>query len=339
MYRGIGRVNLSIFTTLDLTSGFWQMKLDPESQPLTAFTIPNRGQFHWITSPMGLLGCPASFQRLMEQVLRGLQHILIYIDDVLIHTNTLEKHLEALEQVLMRLHQHHLKINLDKCLFGNQQVSYLGFTLTPEGIKPGKAKLKAIKNAAPPNDIKGIQSFMGLCNFFRHHIQDFAIIAAPLFKLTRQDSGYQSRSLPDSALEAFKTLQNQLSKQPALAFPRTDWDYLLITEAHLPDQDSPGGLCANLAQRNDKGKIQIISHASRQLKENEKNYMKFLLETAAAAWGMDNLNGSRFTLYRDTTTETMLGTTQVKTLNCLQTTMNDHDFEIKDRRKSDLPSS
>jgi hypothetical protein len=235
----------------------------------------------------------------------------------------------------MRLHQHHLKINLDKCLFGDHQVSYLGFTLTPEGIKPGEAKLKAIKNAAPPNDIKEIPSFMGLCNFFLHHIQDFAIIAAPLFKLTRLDSGYQSGPLPHSALEAFKTLQTQLSKQPALAFPRNNWDYLLIMEAYLPDQDSPGGLCANLAQRNDQGIIQIIAYASRQLKENEKNYTKFLLETAAAAWGMDNFNkylkGSRFTLYRDTTAETALGTTQLKTLNCLQTMMNDHDFEVKDR--------
>jgi len=106
---------------------------------------------------------------------------------VLIHTDTHEKHLEALEQVLMRLHQHHLKINLDKCLFGNKQVSYLGFTLTSEGIKPGEAKLKAIKNAGPPNDVKEIWSFMGLCNFFKIHIQDFAITAAPLFKLTRQD--------------------------------------------------------------------------------------------------------------------------------------------------------
>jgi hypothetical protein len=98
---------------------------------------------------MGLLGCPASFQRLMEQVLQGLSHILIYIEDVLIHTDTHEKHLEALEQVLLRLHQHHLKINLDKRLFGDQQVSYLGFTLTLEEIKPGDAKLKTIKQAEP----------------------------------------------------------------------------------------------------------------------------------------------------------------------------------------------
>ncbi len=263
-----------------------------------------------------------------------MNHILIYIDDVLIHTDTHEKHLEALEQVLLRLHQHHLKINLDKCLFGDRQVSYLGFTLTPEGIKPGEAKLKSIKQATPPDD-------MGLCNFFRHHIQDFTIIAAPLFKLTRQDSEYQLGPLTKAAFTTFQTLQNQLAKQPALAFPRHDWDYLLITNAYLPDKDSPRGLCANLAQRNHLGKIQIISHASRQLKENEKNYTRFLLETAAAAWGMDNFNeylkGSRFTLYRDLTTETTLGTIQLKTLNRLRNTMIEHDFEIQDRQKADLP--
>jgi hypothetical protein len=83
----IGRVNSSIFSTLDLTSGFWQMKLDEKSQPLTAFTIPGKGQFPWVTSPMGLLGCPASFQRLMEGVLRNLQNIIVYIDNLLIHSD------------------------------------------------------------------------------------------------------------------------------------------------------------------------------------------------------------------------------------------------------------
>jgi hypothetical protein len=84
-----------------------------------------------------------------------------------------------------------LKINLEKCIFGNKEVSYLGFTLTPEGIKPGKNKLKDIQTAKAPADIKTIRSFVGLCNFFRTCIKDFAVIAAPLFKLTRKDSGYK----------------------------------------------------------------------------------------------------------------------------------------------------
>jgi hypothetical protein len=135
---------------------------------------------------MGLLGCPASFQRLMEGVLRNISNVIIYIDDLLVHTKTHEDHVKVLEQVLQRLHSHYLKINLDKCFFGNQEVSYLDFTLTPEGIKPGKNKLKAIKDAKPPTDVKTIRSFVGLCNFFHTHIKNFAIVTAPLYKLTRK---------------------------------------------------------------------------------------------------------------------------------------------------------
>ncbi len=94
---------------------------------------------------MGLLGCPASFQHLMEGVMRNISNVIVYIDDLLVHTTTHDEHLKILEQVLERLHSHNLKINLDKCFFSNKEVSYLGFTLTPAGIKPGKNKLKAIK--------------------------------------------------------------------------------------------------------------------------------------------------------------------------------------------------
>jgi len=135
---------------------------------------------------MGLLGCPASFQQLMEGVPQNLQNVIIYIEDLLIHSDTHEWHLQILEQVLDWLQQNHLKINLEKCIFGNKEVSYLGFTLTPEGIKPGKNKLKAIQTAMAPADVKMIRSFVGLCNFFQTNIKDFAVIATPLFRLRIQ---------------------------------------------------------------------------------------------------------------------------------------------------------
>jgi hypothetical protein len=89
----IGQANSTIFSMLDLTSGFWQMQLDEEWQLLTAFTIPGKGQYHWVTSPMGLLGCPATFQRLMETVHRNIINVLVYIDDVLLHTASHDEHL------------------------------------------------------------------------------------------------------------------------------------------------------------------------------------------------------------------------------------------------------
>jgi hypothetical protein len=112
---------------------------------------------------------------------------------------------------------------LEKCIFRNKDVSYLGFKLTPEGIKPGKYKLKAMKDAKPPTNIKTIRSFVGLCNFFRTHIKDFALIAAPLFRLTQKDSGYKSGPRPDKALQAFYALQRQLTSEPVMAFPKADW--------------------------------------------------------------------------------------------------------------------
>jgi RNase H-like domain found in reverse transcriptase/Reverse transcriptase (RNA-dependent DNA polymerase) len=268
---------------------------------------------------------------------------LIYIDDMLIHTDTHKKHLEALEQVLLRLHQNHLKINLDKCLFRDDQVSYLGFTLTPQGVKPGKAKLRAIRDAAAPNDVISICSFVGLCNFFQNHIQNFAITAAPLFQLTRQESEYTSGTLPKPAQEAFETLQKQLCQEPTLALPRADRKYALITNAYQPTHRLARGLCATLAKIDKNGQVHIISHASHQLKENEKNYSPFLLELTASVWGMDNYNeylkGSQFTLFADPMPTPDLGTMQTKTLNRLCTAMSEHNFVVQNRQQSQLPET
>ncbi len=96
----IGQSGSTIFSTIDLTAGFWQMILHPRARPYTAFTVPGMGQFQWVTSPMGLLGCPASFQRLMETVVNGITNVIVYIDDLLVHLATHEEHLVTLNQVL-----------------------------------------------------------------------------------------------------------------------------------------------------------------------------------------------------------------------------------------------
>jgi hypothetical protein len=93
----IGRSGSTIFSTIDLTSGFWQMLLQPKSRPYIAFTISGLGQFQWVTTPMGLLGSPASFQRLMETAVAGLSNIIVYIDDLLLHSSQHPDHILQLD--------------------------------------------------------------------------------------------------------------------------------------------------------------------------------------------------------------------------------------------------
>jgi hypothetical protein len=264
------------------------------------------------------------------------------MDDLLIHSDTHEWHLQILEQVLERLQQNHLKINLEKCIFSNKEVSYLGFTLTLQGIKPGKNKLKAIQTAKAPADVKTIRSFMGLCNFFQIHIKDFTVIAAPRFKLTRKDSGYKGGPLPEAAMDTFITLRKQLISEPVMAFPQLDRQYILITDAATGTTDTPGGLGAILTQVDKDGKFYAISFASHQLKNHEKNYSPFLLEAAAAVWGMDHFNeylkGKKFILYTDHKPLEILGHLQSKTINRFQTALLEHDFIIQYKKGSNMPA-
>ncbi len=219
-------------------------------------------------------------------------------------------------------------------------MSYLGFTLSPEGIKLGKNKLKVIKDARPPTDIKTIWSFVGLCNFFRTHIKDFALIATPLFKLTRKDSEYKLGPLPEKALKAFYILQKQLTSEPVMAFPKSDRQYALITDVATGTADTPGGLGAILTQVDKDGNFHAISFASRQLKDHEINYSPFLLEAAAAVWGMDFFNeylkGKQFILYTDHKPSEKLGHLHSKMLNRLQTALLEHDFVIQYKKGSNM---
>ena len=338
----IGRAGSTIFTTLDLTSGFWQMALHPRSRPYTAFTLPGKGQFQWKVAPMGLLGSPASFQRLVEATLKGINNVIVYIDDLLIHSHTHEEHIKVLDVVFSRLAQHGLKVNFKKCEFASKEVSYLGFRLTPEGIKPGTDKLKAVKLAQPPATLKEIRQFMGLCNFFRNHVKNFSLISGPLTALTKKDSGWRKGSLPEKALKAFKELQNILCSEPVVDYPRRNRAYSLITDAACGDEQHPGGLGAILTQTDEEGQFRVIGYASRKLVKHEKNYTPFLLEMQSAIWGMEHfdtyLKGRHFTLYTDHKPLEKLGKVHTKTLNRLQEAMNIYDFKIVYKKGDEMPA-
>lgn len=338
----IGRSGSTIFTTIDLTAGFWQLLLHPKSRPYTAFTVPGKGQFQWVTTPMGLLGAPSSFQRLMEKVVHGIQNVLVYIDDLLVHSESHEQHLHLLDQVLGRLEAHHIKMNLEKCVFGAREVAYLGFHLTPEGIKPGSDKLKAVAKAPVPTTVREVRQFLGLCNFFRNHVKNFAQVSAPLTKLTRKDSPWKSGPLPDEALQAFRELQTHLVSEPVVAYPKRNRPYALITDASLGDDLKPGGLGAILTQIDENQSHQVIAYASRKLQKFESNYTPFLLEMQAALWGMEHfsnyLRGRHFTLFSDHKPLEKLGKVHSKTLNRLQEAMNSYDFEIRYKKGEEMPA-
>jgi transposase InsO family protein len=338
----IGRSGSTIFTTIDLTAGFWQMVLHPRARPYTAFTVPGKGQFEWIGTPQGCLGAPASFQRLMETVVANIANVIVYIDDLLLHSENHPSHIELLDQVLGRLVKNGIKMNLEKCVFGSKKVSYLGFQLTEEGIKPGTDKLKAVALAAPPSSVREVRQFLGLCNFFRTHVKNFAQISAPLTALTRKDSPWKAGDLPSDALKSFRELQSCLVSEPVMAYPRRNRKYALITDASLGDEKKAGGLGAILTQLDEKGEHQVIAYASRKLQKHECNYTPFLLEMQAAIWGMEHfavyLRGRPFTLYSDHKPLEKLGKVHTKTFNRLQEAMNQFNFQICYQKGEEMPA-
>jgi hypothetical protein len=264
---------------------------------------------------------------------QGLVNIIVYIDDLIVHSNSHEEHLKILDQLFMRLQAHNLKVNLKKCVFGSKDVMYLGFHLTESGIKPGTDKLKAVALTDPPKNVHEIRQFLGLCNFFRTHVRNFAQISSPLTALTRKDSPWKTGPLPEDALKAFRELQSILCSEPVVDYPRKDRPYALITDAALGDDKKEGGLGAILTQVNEKGEFCVIAYASRKLQKHEKNYTPFLLEMQAAIWAMDHfstyLRGRRFTLYTDHKPLEKLGKVHTRTLNRLQEIMNTFDFKIE----------
>ncbi len=329
----IGKAESTIFSTMDLTSGFWQLPLDQSSRQYTAFTVPGMGQYQYKVLAMGLKGGPGSFQRMMELTCKGLDKVIVYIDDLIVHTRSHDEHRQNLQRLFHRLRTYKLKLNLAKCFFGSKNVTYLGYRLTPDGILPGTDKLQDIRNAKPPTSLSEVRAFLGLCNFFRSHVHRFAALASPLIKLTTKEAGWRGPHLPEEARQSFLALRDALVSEPIVKYPKSSLPYELYCDASTGGVDFNGGYGAILAQRTPRGEVHVIAYASRALKKAEANYTPYLAEMMCAVWAMNHfcveLKGRKFTLFTDHKPLEKLSTTHTKTFNRLQEAMLEFDFETK----------
>ncbi len=330
--QNIGRSQAKFYCSLDLTSGFHQISLTPSSQKYTAFTVPGRGTFAFVRACFGLMNLPLSFMRLMNIVFRNFKpdSHTIFIDDCLLMCRSMPDCLDTCQQAFDRLRAHDLKLNLKKCSWKKERLEYLGVEITPEGWRNGEKKTEAIRQSKPPENVKQIRSWLGLCGFFRNCIPAYAQLAGKLSDLTKKDSKWTGGKLPTEALKAFETLKKLLCERPVMAFPKAEGEFSLFTDASL---DGVGAILLQ-KQEDEKGNKtdRVIAYASKALEKHQKAYTPFLLEMHGMCWGMEHfrqyLLGRHFKIYCDHKPAEKLTKVHTRTLHRLQELLLEYNFEV-----------
>ena len=284
------------FTSLDLASGYWQVELDEDARTKSAFTTYN-GLFEFVRMPFGLCNAPATFQRVMQIVLAGLewQSCFVYLDDILIASKTFSEHIQHIREVFARLRAAGLRLKPKKCLFLREEVPYLGHLISAQGIRPDPSKTEKVKMFPTPCDVTAVRQFIGLTSYYRRFVPNFSNIASPLRALTKKNAVFKWSSECQSAFERMKQM---LTTAPILAYPKfgPDAEFVLETDA------SGIGLGAVLSQQPD-GMLHPIAYASRSLDSSERNYGITELETLAVVWAAryfrPYLLGHRTIVYTD----------------------------------------
>ena len=212
------------FSTLNLATGYWQIRVHPNSQEKTAFVTP-QGLYEFRVMPFGLTNAPGVFQRLMQCVLMGLNpeegpdFVAVYIDDIVIFSRTLEDHIDHLRLVFERLVETGLKLKPTKCQFVRKEVEYLGHVITPQGLKTNPRLVAAVQEFPVPQSLQEVRRFLGLSSYYRRFIPRFAKVAQPLHQLTRKGAEFV---WSDECHSAFETLKQKLTSAPVLAYPAFD---------------------------------------------------------------------------------------------------------------------
>ena len=301
----VGEAKACIFSSIDLSSGFYHVPLREGDEKYTAFTLPGMGQFEWTRAAMGLTGSPSSFCRLLDLILHDVDQCLNYVDDILCFSPTFDEQLKTLQNVLERLRKAGLRANAEKSVFATYSVDYLGHNLSRQGIRPTIDKMEAVKAMPEPRTPRQLDKVLGFYNYMSTFIYHYAAKCGPLFALRRKESEWKGGPLPPKAAAAFQQIKRELTSRPIVAFATADGPLHLYVDCALGGATDLGeGMGAALLQESEVDGLQRpISYLSRQLAKHEKNYPAGLGEFKAIAWALDKLAPyllhRRFFLYCD----------------------------------------
>ncbi|GJV33607.1 putative reverse transcriptase domain-containing protein [Tanacetum coccineum] len=263
----------SVYSKIDLRSGYHQLRVRDEDIPKTAFRT-RYGHYEFQVMPFGLTNAPAVFMDLMNRVCKPYldKFVIVFIDDILIYSRNKEEHANHLRIILELLKKEKLYAKFSKCDFWISIVQFLGHVIDSQGIHVDPAKIEAVKNWASPTTPTEVRQFLGLAGYYQRFIKDFSKIAKSLTELTQKNKKYIWGEDQESA---FQLLKQKLCEAPILALPEGNDDFVVYCDA------SHQGLGAVLMQRE-----KVIAYASRQLKPNEENYTTHDLELGAVVFAL-----------------------------------------------------
>jgi hypothetical protein len=277
-----------------LISGYWQVPLDEDAQEKSAFCTRG-GLWKWKVLPFGLTSAPATFQRLMENVFRGLhwKTLLLYLDDVIVIGNDFDSHYDRLKEVFDRLRAAGLKLKPTKCELLQPKVRYLGHVVSKDGVATDPLKIESVSKWPTPTNVAEVRSFLGTVGYYRQYIEGFATIGKPLTQLTHKGVQFEWNDLTN---QAFVELRQKLIEAPILGYPNPKLQYILDTDA------SAAGVGAVLSQVQD-GAERVIAYYSKTLSPAERNYCVTRRELLAVILAVKHfrpyLYGQRFKLRTD----------------------------------------